>query len=50
MRPAKGSAGALLAIPIAAMIMSLVDIWQLRYEVVEEVTVVNENPNEEESK
>lgn len=45
-----GVAGALLAIPIAAMIMSLVDIWQLRYEVVEEVTVVNENPNEEESK
>ena len=45
-----GVAGALLAIPVAAMIMSLVDIWQLRYEVVEEVTVVNENPNEEESK
>jgi len=45
-----GVAGALLAIPIAAMIMSLVDIWQLRYEVVEEVTVVKENPNEEESK
>jgi len=45
-----GVAGALLAIPVAAMIMSLVDIWQLRYEVVEEVTVVKENPNEEESK
>jgi len=30
-----GVAGALLAIPVAAMIMSLVDIWQLRYEVID---------------
>jgi len=39
-----GVAGALLAIPVAAMIMSLVDIRRLRYEVVE---VGQENPEAE---
>lgn len=44
-----GVAGALLAIPVAAMIMSLVDSWQLRYEVVEPVPLVVETPIEKES-
>lgn len=44
-----GVAGALLAIPVAAMIMSLVDSWQLRYEVIETIPLVVETPIEKES-